>query len=52
MTRPDLDSQYTESTHKPWPAIRARPRSVFKAPLWTDLEGLQAGVIRTGKAEP
>jgi hypothetical protein len=30
MTRPDLDSQYTESIDRLWPAIRAQPRSFFE----------------------
>ena len=34
----------TESDEKPWPDVKARPRSFFGAPLCTDLNELDADI--------
>lgn len=41
-------TQYTESSEKPWPMIKAQPRSFFKAPLCTNLDELNADVAIIG----
>ena len=40
--------QYTDPTDERWPAVRAQPRSFFKAPLCTDLDQLDADVAFVG----
>jgi agmatinase len=48
MTEPNIVTQHPESSDKPWPLIKAQPRSFFRAPLCTDLADLTADVAFIG----
>ena len=48
MTNQDQNSQQVEPSETRWPAIRAQPRSFFKAPLCTNLDELSADVALIG----
>jgi agmatinase len=48
VSKREQESLYTEFSDKPWPIVKAQPRSFFKAPLCANLDELAAEVAFLG----
>lgn len=48
MSEHTPSTQYTQSSERPWPDIKAQPRTFFKSPLCSDLDQLKADVAFIG----